>query len=281
MELLYSGKVRGVYADGADIVLVASDRVSVYDVVLPNPIPDKGAILTQLSLWWFDQLADLIPNHVVSATDIPAEWAGRAVRVRRLEMLPVECVARGYITGSGWKEYLQHGTVSGVALPGGLREGDRLPEPIFTPSTKAEVGHDEPIDFASVVDLVGAETADLVRDATLTVYRRGAELAAERGILVADTKLEFGRDAEGVLTLGDEILTPDSSRFWSAADWRPGKPPAPMDKQIVRDWAASVPGWDRTAPGPAIPEAIVTQARNRYIDIFQRLTNQVWPSHNV
>ena len=235
MKLLHSGKVRDVYADGDDLVLVASDRVSIYDVVLPTPIPDKGAVLTQLSLWWFDRLGDLVPNHVISGTDVPAEFAGRAMRCRRLEMLPVECVARGYLTGSGLKDYEKTGVVSGVALPPGLVDGSRLPEPVFTPSTKAPLGqHDEAMTFGEVEDLVGADTAARLRELTLAVYVRGAATAAANGIIVADTKLEFGRDpATGEIVLADEVLTPDSSRFWPADRWQPG-PAAGLVRQAVR-----------------------------------------------
>ena len=278
MRLLHRGKVRDVYEDGPDLVLVASDRISVYDVVLPTPIPDKGAVLTRLSLWWFDRLADVVPNHVLS-TDVPAEFAGRAVRCRRLDMLPVECVARGYLTGGGLAEYAKTGSVSGVALPPGLVDGSRLPEPIFTPSTKAPLGeHDEPITQRQVGNLVGAETADRLRDLTLAVYARGAAAAAASGILVADTKLEFGRDpATGEIVLGDELLTPDSSRFWPADRWAPGRPQASFDKQYVRDWSATL-DWDRTAPGPAIPAEVVAATRARYVEAYERLTGLRWSS---
>jgi phosphoribosylaminoimidazole-succinocarboxamide synthase len=276
VELLHSGKVRDLYADGDDLILVASDRVSVYDVVLPTPIPDKGAILTQLSLWWFERLADVIPNHVISADDVPAEFAGRAIRCRRLSMVPVECVARGYLTGGGLTEYLVTGAVSGVPLPPGLVEADRLPEPIFTPSTKAPMGqHDEPIPFATVVETVGEETAARLRETTLEVYRRGAALAAERGILIADTKIELGWTPDGTLVLADEVLTPDSSRFWPADGWRPGTTPFSFDKQYLRDWAAGT-GWDKRAPGPAVPDDVVAATRARYIEVYQRLTGLTW-----
>lgn len=276
MRLLHSGKVRDVYEDGGDLVLVASDRISVYDVVLPTPIPDKGAVLTQLSLSWFERLADVVPNHVLG-TDVPAEFAGRAVRCRRLDMLPVECVARGYLTGGGLKEYQKTGSVSGVALPPGLVDGSRLPEPIFTPSTKAPLGeHDEPITERQVADLVGARTAALLRDLTLAVYARGAESAAATGILVADTKLEFGRDpATGEVVLADELLTPDSSRFWPADRWAPGRPQDSFDKQYVRDWSATL-DWDRAAPGPAIPADVVAATRARYVEAYERLTGLPW-----
>jgi phosphoribosylaminoimidazole-succinocarboxamide synthase len=278
MELVHSGKVRDVYADGDDLILVATDRVSVYDVVLPTPIPDKGKILTQLSLWWFDQLADVMPNHVISADDVPAEWAGRAIRCRRLEMLPVEFIARGYLTGLGLKEYQKQGTVSGVPLPPGLVEASRLPEPVFTPTTKAATGHDEFITFDEVAGQIGAETAERLRDATLEIYRRGAELAAERGIIIADTKLEFGRAPDGTLVLADELLTSDSSRFWPADQWEPGRSQHSLDKQFVRDWSATVTDWDRTPPGPPIPDDVVAATRARYIELYERITGSSWPS---
>ncbi len=277
MELLHSGKVRDVYADGDDIILVASDRVSVYDVVLPTAIPGKGEILTQLSLWWFDRLADVVPNHVISVTDVPGEFAGRAMRCRRLEMLPLECIARGYLAGLGLREYEAAAAVSGIALPPGLAEGSRLPAPIFTPTTKAVVGHDEFITFDDVTAKLGAALAEEVRRATLGVYQRGAELAAERGIIVADTKLEFGLARDGTLVLADELLTPDSSRFWPADRWQPGRPQYALDKQVVRDWAAGT-GWNKRAPGPEIPADIALAARARYIEIFERITGAAWVS---
>ncbi|MER7416236.1 phosphoribosylaminoimidazolesuccinocarboxamide synthase [Micromonospora peucetia] len=276
MELLHSGKVRDVYADGEDLILVASDRISIYDVVLPTPIPDKGKLLTALSLWWFEQLADLVPNHVISATDVPAEFAGRAIRCRRLEMVPVECVARGYLTGGGLKDYQRTGAVSGVELPRGLVEASILPEPIFTPSTKAPVGeHDEPITFAEVVDKVGAETAERLRRITIDVYRRGAELAADRGILVADTKIELGWAPDGTLTVGDELLTSDSSRFWPAESYQPGRAQFSYDKQYVRDWAVQS-GWDKQAPAPEVPAEVVEATRARYVDVYEKLTGNRW-----
>ncbi|MEU1733044.1 phosphoribosylaminoimidazolesuccinocarboxamide synthase [Streptosporangium sp. NPDC020145] len=276
MKLLHSGKVRDVYEDRGDIILVASDRVSVYDVILPTPIPDKGRILTQLSLWWFEQLADVVPNHVISATEVPDEFEGRAVRCRRLEMVQVECIARGYLTGSGLKEYQATGAVSGVELPPGLVEGSRLPEPIFTPTTKAPLGqHDEFITFDEVVARQGAETARELRRITLEVYRRGAELARERGVIIADTKIELGRDAEGTLVLGDEVLTSDSSRFWPADQWEPGRPQFSYDKQFVRDWAANS-GWDKKGPAPEVPEEVVEITRARYIEAYERITGRTW-----
>lgn len=276
MELLHSGKVRDVYADGDDLILVASDRVSVYDVVLPTPVPDKGKILTRLSLWWFEQLADVVPNHVVSATDVPEEWAGRAVRCQKLTMLPVEWIARGYLAGLGLKEYEKQGTVSGIKLPEGLVEASELPEPIFTPTTKATEGHDEFITFTDVVEEIGQETADRLRAVTLDVYKRGAEIAAERGVIIADTKLEFGRAADGTLVLADEVLTSDSSRFWPADDWRPGRPQHAFDKQFVRDWSSTVTDWDRTPPGPEIPDEVVAATRARYIEVYERITGERW-----
>jgi phosphoribosylaminoimidazole-succinocarboxamide synthase len=275
VRLVHSGKVRDVYTDGEDLILVASDRVSVYDVILPTKIPDKGKILTQLSLWWFERLADVVPNHVVSATDVPEEWAGRAIRCRRLEMLPVEWIARGHLAGLGLEEYEKQGKVSGVALPPGLIEGSRLPEPIFTPTTKATEGHDEFITFEDMVAEIGADTAAELRRITLEIYRRGAELAAERGIIIADTKLEFGRAPDGTLVLADEVLTPDSSRFWPTDEWEPGRPQHALDKQFVRDWSATL-DWDRTPPGPEIPPGIVDATRCRYVEVYERLTGRRW-----
>ena len=277
MKLLHSGKIRDVYVDGEDLLLVASDRASVYDVVLPTEIPDKGKILTQLSLWWFERLGDVVPHHVISSTDVPAEWAGRAIRCRRLDMLPVECIARGYLVGLGLQEYEKHGAVSGVTLPPGLVEADRLPEPIFTPTTKATVGHDEFITLGDVAELVGAETSRQLREITLEIYRRGAALAFERGVIIADTKLEFGRDSTGALVLGDELLTSDSSRFWRAEDWRPGRAQHALDKQYLRDWSATLSDWDRTPPGPPIPPNVVEATRQRYIEVFERITGLTWP----
>ena len=276
MKLLHSGKVRDIYEDRGDIILVASDRLSVFDVILPTPVPDKGKILTALSLWWFDKVSSLVPHHVLSATDVPAEFAGRAVRCRKLEMLPVECVARGYLTGGGLVEYRAKGTVSGIALPPGLVDGSRFPEPIFTPSSKAPAGeHDEAITFAQVENLVGAETAARLRDLTLEVYRMGAEITEKNGILLADTKLEFGRDAAGEIVLGDEVLTPDSSRFWPADEWEPGRPQYSFDKQYAREWALST-GWDKTEPGPEVPADVVQAVRARYVEVYERITGTPW-----
>jgi phosphoribosylaminoimidazole-succinocarboxamide synthase len=271
VELIHSGKVRDVYADGDDLLLVASDRVSIYDVVLPTPVPGKGRILTQLSLWWFDRLTDITPNHVISATDVPAEWAGRAIRCQRLDMVPVECIARGYLSGLGLAAYNETGAVSGVRLPAGLVEASKLPAPVFTPTTKAAAGHDEPMTYAEVADLVGADTAAALKRITLEVYQRGATLAAERGIIVADTKLEFGRAKDGTLVLGDEVLTPDSSRFWPADSYQPGRPQHSLDKQYLRDWSTSI-GWDRKEPGPRIPADIAAAMTARYTELFEKIT---------
>lgn len=278
MELLHSGKVRDVYLDGDDLLLVASDRVSVYDVVLPTPIPDKGKVLTQLSLWWFDRLADLVPNHVISATDVPAEWAGRAVRCRRLDMIQVECIARGYLAGLGLREYQETGAVSGVSLPAGLIEGSQLPAPIFTPTTKTppEEGHDEFMTFEDVAAKLSGDLAAELRRVTLEVYRRGAAVAAERGVIIADTKLEFGLAPDGTLVLGDEVLTSDSSRFWAADEWQPGGTQRYLDKQFVRDWSSTLTWWDRTAPGPEVPPDIVEATRARYIELYERITGERW-----
>jgi phosphoribosylaminoimidazole-succinocarboxamide synthase len=278
VELIRQGKVREVYAEGDDVILVASDRVSVYDVVLPTPIPDKGAILTQLSLWWFRQVEDLVPNHVVSE-DVPPEWKGRAIRCRRLDILPVECIARGYLAGLGLDSYRQSGTISGVQLPAGLVEAARLPAPVFTPSTKAEQGvHDEFMTMGEVGGLVGGDTAAELERLTLEIYSRGAEIALERGVIIADTKFEFGRDAEGTLTLGDEILTPDSSRFWKVSEYEPGRRQWSYDKQYVRDWSSSLTDWNRTAPGPAVPPEVVAETHARYVEIFEQITGEKWSS---
>jgi len=280
VELLHSGKVRDVYADGDDLVLVASDRVSIYDVVLPTPIPDKGKILTQLSLWWFEQLSDVAPHHVVSATDVPDEWRGRAVRCERLRMIMVECIARGYLAGSGIKDYQKERAIAGNPLPDGLVEGSRLPEPIFTPSTKVAPGegHDETITFDDVIASEGAEVAAELKRITLEVYRRGSEIAAAHGIIIADTKIELGYGERGI-TLADELLTPDSSRFLQADEWRPGSPPRYLDKQFLRDWATTeVTDWDRTAPGPEIPERVVDATRARYVEVYEKLTGDRWRS---
>jgi phosphoribosylaminoimidazole-succinocarboxamide synthase len=275
LELLSQGKVRELYELGDDLLMVASDRISTYDVVHPTPIPDKGKVLTGLSVVWFDLTRQIVPNHLLSATDgVPGEHRGRGLRVRRLEMLPVECVVRGYLSGSGWKDYRATGAVSGVELPAGLRESDRLPEPIYTPSTKADVGHDEAIDFERTVELIGDRgLAERVRDATLAVYHAVAEHALARGIILADTKFEFGLDRDGTLTLGDEVCTPDSSRFWPADEYEPGRGQPSFDKQYVRDWAAGT-GWDKSPPAPAIPDDVVAATRERYVAAYERLAGE-------
>ena len=278
LPLVARGKVREIYDAGDDhLLLVASDRISAYDHVLPTPIPDKGKVLTQLSVWWFDQLTPVLDafgasHHLISAADVPADTAGRAMLVRRLEMLPVECVARGYLSGSGTVEYQRTGSIRDVVLPAGLVEGSRLPAPVFTPSTKAEVGeHDEAIDFASVEAAVGVERAGELRELTLALYSRAAEIALEAGIILADTKFEFGLGRDGGLVLGDEILTPDSSRFWPAETWSPGSVQPSYDKQYVRDWLTSS-GWDRVSPPPELPADVVEATRERYVMAFERLT---------
>ena len=281
MELLHRGKVRDVYSDRpGEVILVASDRVSVYDVVLPTPIPDKGKLLTAMSLWWFDQLADVMPNHVISADDVPAEWKSRAIRCRRLDVVQVECVARGYLAGSGTVSYQATGTVSGVELPPGLVEGDRLPEPIFTPTSKVapEDGHDEPMTFDDVVAAVGPDLAERLRDTTLDLYRRGAEIASERGLLLVDTKFEFGLDPSGELVLADEVMTSDSSRYWRKEDWKPGGRQYGYDKQYMRDWASDLGTWDRTSPGPEIPPDVAEEAHRRYVAMYEQLTGTTWTS---
>ncbi|MGY1838872.1 MULTISPECIES: phosphoribosylaminoimidazolesuccinocarboxamide synthase [unclassified Modestobacter] len=282
-ELVARGKVREVYAVGNDrLLLVASDRISAYDHVLPTPIPDKGRVLTALSVWWFEQLAPVLAEHgaehhllasgdALLAEGVPAELAGRSMLVRRLEMLPVECVARGYLSGSGTVEYQRTGAILDVPLPAGLVEGSQLPEPVFTPSTKAEVGeHDEAIGFAQVVDAVGAERAEALRSLTLALYARGAEIAHAAGIVLADTKFEFGLAGE-TLVLGDEVLTPDSSRFWPAITWSPGAAQPSFDKQFVRDWLTTS-GWDRVSPPPELPADVVAATRERYVTAYEKLT---------
>jgi len=276
LPLLARGKVRELYELGSGrLLLVASDRVSTYDVVHPTPIPGKGAVLTGISAFWFDRLAGVVPNHVVSYTEgVPGAVRGRAVAVQRLQMLPVECVVRGYITGSGWKDYRATGSVSGHALPPGLRESERLPEPLFTPSTKATEGHDEAIDFEGAVAAIGDRAlAERVRDVSLELYLRGAEHAAARGVILADTKFEFGLDPAGELVLGDEVLTPDSSRYWPAEGYEPGRGQPSFDKQFVRDWAASS-GWDKTPPAPALPDDVVAGTVERYEQAYELLTGE-------
>ncbi|GAA4122337.1 phosphoribosylaminoimidazolesuccinocarboxamide synthase [Nocardioides fonticola] len=281
---LHSGKVRDLYEieDGEHagrLLMVASDRISIFDFVLDTTIPDKGEILTRMSLWWFEQVADLVPNHVVS-TDVPDAVRGRAVICDKLAMFPVECVARGYLTGSGLLDYAATGEVCGIPLPGGLVDGSRLPEPIFTPATKADLGdHDENVSYAAVEATVGAATASALRELTLAVYGRAESLARERGIILADTKFEFGARPDGTIVLADEVLTPDSSRFWPADDWRPGQAQPSYDKQIVRNWALSpASGWDKAsgeAP-PPLPAEVVERTRARYLEAYELLTGQTW-----
>ncbi|WP_263168304.1 phosphoribosylaminoimidazolesuccinocarboxamide synthase [Streptomyces sp. SCSIO ZS0520] len=280
---LHTGKVRDLYRNASgDLVMVASDRISAYDWVLPTEIPDKGRVLTQLSLWWFDQLADLVPHHVLSSEPpegAPADWAGRTLVCKALDMVPVECVARGYLTGSGLKEYEQTRTVCGLALPHGLVDGSELPAAVFTPATKAAVGeHDENVSYEEVARQVGAETAAELRQTTLAVYARARDTARERGLILADTKFEFGFDG-GELVLADEVLTPDSSRFWPAEEWEPGRAQPSFDKQFVRDWLTSPEsGWDRAAerPTPPLPEKVVEATRAKYIEAYERLTGLNW-----
>ena len=287
LPLIHSGKVRELYALAPDpatgaerMLMVATDAVSAYDFVLSPGIPDKGAILTQMSQWWFGQLADIVPNHVLSTEmpeGVPAEMAGRAVVVEKLEMVPVECVARGYLTGSGWVEYQASGTVCGIPLPEGLVDGDRLPEPIFTPATKAPMGeHDENVTYEQMLETTGPELGAELRDLTLAIYRRAEEVARERGIILADTKVEFGRRADGTVVLADEVLTPDSSRFWDAASWQPGVRLDSFDKQYLRNWLALDSGWDKASdtPPPALPDHVVTATRERYLDAYQRLVGE-------
>jgi phosphoribosylaminoimidazole-succinocarboxamide synthase len=277
---VHSGKVRDLYrTDDGRLLMVASDRISAFDFVLDSTIPDKGRILTAMTVWWFGQLDALVANHLVSVDDplIPQRWRGRAMLCTALDMIPVEAVARGYLTGSGWLDYRANGTVCGIPLPGGLVDGDRLPEPIFTPATKADLGeHDENVSYDAVAETVGAETAEQLRDLTLGIYVFAAELAAARGIILADTKFEFGRHPEtGRLVLGDEVLTPDSSRFWPADAWRPGQPQPSFDKQYVRNWLLSPEsGWDRASgePPPALPDDVVAATRERYVEAYERLT---------
>jgi len=284
IPLLARGKVRDIYDLGQELLFIASDRISAFDCILPNGIPDKGRVLTGISLFWFRMMADLVPNHVVTAEveKYPAALRpfddilrGRSMLVRKLDMFPVECVVRGYLVGSGWKEYQQQGTVCGIALPAGLRQADRLPEVIFTPATKAETGHDENIPFARMVSMVGESDAVRLRELSEKIYRRGVEHAASCGILLADTKFEFGR-REGSIVLGDEVLTPDSSRFWETATYAPGSSPPSYDKQYVRDHLEQT-DWNKKSPAPALPAEIVEGARRRYLEIYRRLTGSDLP----
>jgi phosphoribosylaminoimidazole-succinocarboxamide synthase len=279
LNLIASGKVREIYDVGDELLLVASDRISTYDAVHPNPIPDKGAVLTAISTYWFEQTAEIVPNHLLSVTDgVPDEVRGRGMVVKKLKMLPVECVVRGYITGSGWKDYQRTGAVSGLELPTGLKESEQLPEPIFTPSTKADTGHDEPIDFERAAELIGDRgLANQLRDVSIAVYRHCAEHARERGIILADTKFELGLDSDGNLILGDEVCTPDSSRFWPADAYKVGASQPSFDKQFVRDWASST-GWDHNPPAPEIPADIVQKTREKYIEAYERITGNPFAS---
>jgi phosphoribosylaminoimidazole-succinocarboxamide synthase len=276
LPLRASGKVREIYELDGTLLIVASDRISTYDVVHPSPIPDKGKVLTGLSNFWFERTGGIVPHHLISVTDgVPAEARGRGMVVQRLEMLPVEAVVRGYITGSGWKDYQRTGAVCGIPLPSGLRESDRLPEPIFTPATKAELGsHDENIDFEGAAALIGDRAlAERLREVSIALYEFAAEHARERGIILADTKFEFGLDGQGTLTLGDEVLTPDSSRFWPVAGYEPGRSQPSFDKQFVRDWASGT-GWDRNPPAPAIPEEVVQRTRAKYVEAYELITGE-------
>jgi phosphoribosylaminoimidazole-succinocarboxamide synthase len=273
---LTSGKVRDIYAVGEDrLLLVASDRISTYDVVHPTPIPDKGKVLTGLTAFWLEQLGDVCANHLVSYREVPAQFAGRAMLVERLEMVPVECVVRGYITGSGWKDYQASGAVCGIELPAGLSESEQLPEPIFTPATKADIGdHDENVDFDRAAEIVGDRALlEELRRLSIAIYERGAAHARERGIILADTKFEFGRRRDGTIVLGDEVLTPDSSRFWPADGYEPGHGQPSFDKQYVRDWASGS-GWDKRPPAPALPDDVVEGTRARYVEAYEWISGE-------
>jgi phosphoribosylaminoimidazole-succinocarboxamide synthase len=276
LEPIAQGKVRDIYAVGDDrLLLVTSDRISTYDAVHPTPIPDKGKVLTGLSAFWFERTQQIVPNHLISYTDVPDEVRGRGLLVERLEMAQVECVVRGYITGSGWKDYQATGAVCGIELPGGLQESEQLPEPIFTPATKAAVGdHDENVDFDRAAEILGdRELLEELRRLSLELYRFGAEHARERGIILADTKFEFGRRPDGTIVVADEVLTPDSSRFWPVDGYEPGKGQPSFDKQFVRDWASGS-GWDKSPPAPAIPEDVIAGTRERYVEAYERITDE-------
>jgi phosphoribosylaminoimidazole-succinocarboxamide synthase len=277
LKLLGRGKVRDIYDLGDQLLIVATDRLSAFDVVLPTPIPDKGRVLTQLSLFWFDKLADVVPHHVIEAKNFTGELApyadslaGRAMLVRRTEPAPIECVVRGYISGSGWKDYQKTGAICGIPLPAGMRESDRLPEPIFTPSTKATTGHDENISFDETVSRIGRPLAERLRDVSLTLYRRAAEHAAARGIIIADTKFEFGLRGNELIWI-DEALTPDSSRFWPADQYSPGNAQPSFDKQFVRDYLERI-GWNKQPPAPPLPPDVVAGTQQKYRDAYQRIT---------
>jgi phosphoribosylaminoimidazole-succinocarboxamide synthase len=274
LKLHSSGKVREMYEVDGDLLMVASDRISAYDVVLPTPIPDKGKVLTQMSVFWFETTGHICPNHFIPQ-EVPEEAAGRALRVKRLEMYPVECVVRGYLSGSGWREYRDSESICGIELPSGLRESDRLPEPLFTPATKAEVGdHDENIDFDRAAEAVGDRALmEELRRISVELYEHAANHAAERGVILADTKFEFGASPGAEIVLGDEVLTPDSSRFWPADDYEPGRPQPSFDKQYVRDWLDQS-GWDHTPPGPELPDDVVANTRAKYVDAYERITGR-------
>ncbi len=275
LPLLSSGKVREVYELGDDLLMVASDRISTYDVIHPTPIPGKGAVLTGVSDFWFQRTSGIVPNHLISVTDgVPGEVRGRAMVVKRLEMLPIECIVRGYITGSGWSDYQKTGSVSGIELASGLEESQQLPEPLFTPSTKAEIGHDEAINFEQAAELVGdRELTERVRDTAIELYRFAADYARERGVILADTKFEFGLDADGNLTVGDEVLTPDSSRYWPLEGYEIGRGQPRFDKQFVRDWATAS-GWDKSEPAPALAEDVVVGTTARYAEAYELITGE-------
>jgi phosphoribosylaminoimidazole-succinocarboxamide synthase len=274
LQLHSSGKVREIYELDGDLLMVASDRISAYDVIMPNPIPDKGRVLTQMSLFWFETTADICPNHFLSE-EVPEEVAGRAIRVRRLDMYPIECVVRGYLSGSGWREYQESGSICGIQLPPGLRESERLPEPIFTPATKAEVGdHDENIDFERAAEIIGDRPLmEDLRRISIELYRHASDHTEERGIILADTKFEFGASPGAEVVLGDEVFTPDSSRFWPADEYAPGRSQRSFDKQYLRDWLDRI-GWDHSPPGPELPEEVVANTRARYVEAHERITGR-------
>jgi phosphoribosylaminoimidazole-succinocarboxamide synthase len=274
LELHSSGKVREIYEDGEELIMVASDRISAYDVILPDPIPDKGKVLTQMSIFWFETTGGIVPNHFLDE-DVPAEAAGRGIRVQKLEMYPVECVVRGYITGSGWKEYKASQSVCGIELPAGLQESEKLPEPIFTPATKADVGdHDENIDFDRAVETVGSRALmEELRRVSIELYEHAAAHALERGIILADTKFEFGASPGAEVVLGDEVLTPDSSRFWPADEYEPGRSQSSFDKQYVRDWLDEQ-GWDHSPPAPRLPEEVIEGTTAKYREAYERITGR-------
>jgi len=272
LTLHSSGKVREMYEVDDDLLMVASDRISAYDVIMPTLIPDKGRVLTQMSLFWFDSTRDICPNHFVSE-DVPEEVAGRAIRVRRLDMYPVECVVRGYLAGSGWKEYRESGAVCGITLPGGLQESDRLPEPIFTPATKAEIGdHDENVDFERAAEIIGDRPLmEELRRVSVELYSHAAAHAQERGIILADTKFEFGASPGAEIVLADEVFTPDSSRYWPADEYEPGRAQHSFDKQYLRDWLDEI-GWDHSPPAPELPDEVVENTRAKYVEAYERIT---------